>query len=137
MQDLQEFSDGAEHGVIYFSMGSFLQASSMPEKYRLAFVRTFARLKQRVLWKWETETMPDLPPNVKLSKWLPQQDILAHPNVRLFITHGGQGGTTEALWNGVPLLGIPMFADQQWNIKSATNKGFALTVQFTEVTEEK
>ena len=41
----------------------------MPEAYRKIFLDTFAKLKQRVLWKWETETMEDLPPNVKLSKW--------------------------------------------------------------------
>jgi hypothetical protein len=48
----------------------------MPEEYRKAFVNVFSRLKVRVLWKWETETMEGLPPNVKLMKWVPQQDIL-------------------------------------------------------------
>jgi glucuronosyltransferase len=63
----------------------------MPEEYRKVFVNVFSRLKQRVIWKWETETMPDLPPNVKLSKWLPQQDILGKmwteidPRITLFI----------------------------------------------------
>ena len=47
----------------------------MPEESRKVFVNVFSRLKQRVLWKWPTE-MPDLPSNVKLSKWIPQQDVL-------------------------------------------------------------
>lgn len=33
-------------------------------------------LQQRVLWKWDEDTMEGLPPNVRLSKWLPQQDVL-------------------------------------------------------------
>jgi glucuronosyltransferase len=54
----------------------------MPDAYRRVFLSVFGRLKQRVIWKWETEEMEDLPPNVKLSKWLPQQDVLGHPNIR-------------------------------------------------------
>lgn len=48
----------------------------MPEDFRKVFVRVFSRLNVRVIWKWETESMPDTPPNVLLRKWLPQQDIL-------------------------------------------------------------
>ncbi|ODM87622.1 2-hydroxyacylsphingosine 1-beta-galactosyltransferase, partial [Orchesella cincta] len=57
-------------------LGFHCESKDMPENYRKVFINVFARLKQRVIWKWETETMPDLPPNVKLSKWLPQQDVL-------------------------------------------------------------
>jgi glucuronosyltransferase len=41
-----------------------------------AFLEAFSKLKQRVLWKWETESLPGQPSNVKLGKWLPQSDIL-------------------------------------------------------------
>ena len=54
----------------------------MPEKYRKMFIGAFSRLQQKVLWKWETEHMEDLPENVKLFKWLPQQDILGMIFVR-------------------------------------------------------
>ncbi len=82
----------------------------MPEHVRRAFVQTFSKLKERVIWKWEKdEGMPDLPKNVKLVKWAPQQDLLGHPNIRLFITHGGLLSTEEAVYHGVPILGMPVF----------------------------
>jgi glucuronosyltransferase len=68
------------------------------------FMNVFRQLKQKVLWKWETETMPDLPSNVKLSKWLPQQDILGHPNTKLFITHVGQSSFQESLCHQKPVV---------------------------------
>ncbi len=84
----------------------------MPESVRLAFVRTFAKLKQRVIWKWDKdEGMPDVSENVKLVKWLPQQDLLGHPNIRLFITHGGLLSTEEAVYHGVPVIGMPVFGN--------------------------
>jgi glucuronosyltransferase len=76
LQDLQKYLDEAPHGVIYFSMGSILQGSLMPESARKVLLAAFSQLKQRVLWKWETDTLPGQPSNVKLAKWLPQSDIL-------------------------------------------------------------
>ena len=84
-KDLDDFLSGAEHGFVYFSLGSIVQAHQMSEDYRKIFVKVFGKLKQRIIWKWESEEMPDLPDNVKLSKWLPQQDLLGHPNIRLDI----------------------------------------------------
>ena len=46
-------------------------------------MEVFGSLQQRVLWKWDSDSMDDLPPNVRLSKWLPQQDILG----QLFRSH--------------------------------------------------
>ena len=42
-----------------------------------------------ILWKWDEDNIADLPKNVMTQKWVPQQDILAHPNLKLFVTHGG------------------------------------------------
>jgi glucuronosyltransferase len=70
------FIEEAAEGVIYFSMGSGLYSSDMPESKRQAFVEAFSKLKQKVIWKWETETLPGKPQNVKIGKWFPQSDIL-------------------------------------------------------------
>ena len=96
--------DNAPNGVVYVSFGSVLQASKMSEENRLKLVNAFGKLKEKVLWKWETETMPNLPPNIKLNKWLPQQDILGHPNLKLFVSHGGQSSTQETLCHQKPVV---------------------------------
>lgn len=86
---LQDFIDEAENGVVFFSLGSFLQSSEMPKEKIQLFLDVFGKLKQRVIWKFEDETIKT-PPNVLVKKWLPQSDILAHQNVVLFLTHGGR-----------------------------------------------
>ncbi|XP_063921532.1 UDP-glycosyltransferase UGT5-like [Zophobas morio] len=135
-QDLQEFLDSAKEGVVYFSMGSNLKSAELPAEKREAILRTFSKLKQKVLWKWEDDVLPGQPENVKLSKWLPQQSILAHPNVKLFITHGGLLSTTETIYHGVPILAIPVFGDQHLNAKAAVKNGYGLMLPYPEITEE-
>ena len=104
-KDLADFMDGgSEHGVIYVSFGSVLKAKEMSESNRKMLIKVFGGLKQKVIWKWETEEMSDKPANVKLSKWLPQQDILGHPNTKLFITHAGQSSTQETLCHQKPIV---------------------------------
>jgi glucuronosyltransferase len=76
-QHLQEYLDGATHGVIYFSLGSMLQAKTLPDDKRDAFLQAFSELPQRVLWKWEADTLPGKPKNVWTEKWCPQNDILS------------------------------------------------------------
>ncbi|PSN40304.1 2-hydroxyacylsphingosine 1-beta-galactosyltransferase [Blattella germanica] len=136
-QDLQRYLDDAPGGVIYFSMGTNLQSSLMPESKVKAFLGAFSRLtEQKVLWKWESDSLPGQPNNVKLAKWLPQSDILAHPNIRLFVSHGGMMSTQEAVYRGVPLVGIPIFSDQLLNIRQASAAGYALHLDYENITEE-
>lgn len=108
---MQEFLDEAEEGVIYFSLGSYVKSTDMPKDKMQAILDGFSNLNQRVLWKYEDDSLI-LPDNVKIGKWFPQSDILAHPNVILFITHGGVFGTQEGLYRGVPMLFIPLYGDQ-------------------------
>ncbi|XP_068896517.1 UDP-glycosyltransferase UGT5-like isoform X4 [Tenebrio molitor] len=135
--DLQEFLDNSKNGVIYFSMGSNLKSVDLPIEKRNAILNTFSKLKENVLWKWEDDSLPGQPPNVKLSKWLPQQDILAHPNVKLFITHGGYLSTTETIYHGVPILAIPIYGDQKLNALTAVNNGYGVVVPYSQLSEEK
>lgn len=71
-----------------------------------------------------------------IRKWLPQNDILAHKNVVLFISHGGMFGHFEAIARGKPLLMIPFFGDQSRNAIRASNAGYARYLNFNEITME-
>ena len=117
-------------------MGSHLKSVQLPLEKRKAILKAFSRLKQDVLWKFEEDSFPDLPKNVKISKWLPQSDILAHPNLKLFITHGGLLSTTEAVTRGVPIVGIPVMGDQPLNMKFNSAAGFGVAVDFDDLNEE-
>lgn len=48
----------------------------MPVEMLAKFINVFSRLKQRVLMKWEGNVPEDLPKNILMSKWLPQQDLV-------------------------------------------------------------
>ncbi|XP_063705004.1 UDP-glycosyltransferase UGT4-like [Culicoides brevitarsis] len=135
-EDLKKFIDEASHGVIYFSFGSNIRGQDMPEKLQETFIEVFRNLPQRVLWKFEGVVPENIPENILIWKWFPQHDILAHPNVRLFITHGGLFSMQESLFNGIPMLIIPFFNDQFKNAARATREGYGKKQFLHEITHE-
>lgn len=76
INEYKKLLDEAEEGVIVFSMGSNLKSSDFEDTKKKAVLKVFSRLKQKVIWKWEEGDLEGVPSNVKLVKWLPQQDIL-------------------------------------------------------------
>nr|CAD7201414.1 unnamed protein product [Timema douglasi] len=135
-QDLKKLMDEAENGFIFFSLGSNLRSDMLSEEKRKVFLKAFSTLRCKVFWKWESDHLPGQPSNVVVRKWLPQNDILGHPNIRLFITHAGLLSTQEAIYHGVPILGVPFFADQYTNINKAKDHGFGEKVDFATLTTE-
>lgn len=93
-------------------------------------------MKQRVIWKFEDESIPNLPDNVLVRKWLPQTDILAHPNIVLFITHGGMFSNFEANKYGLPLLVIPFVGDQFRNALRVQSSGYGQYMGFKSINHE-
>ncbi|XP_017046352.1 UDP-glucosyltransferase 2-like [Drosophila ficusphila] len=124
-ESLQRFMDEAEHGVIYFSMGLDILVQFLPDNMQQPMMQAFSQLKQRVVWKNELFNMPNKSENVYAIEKAPQRHILEHPNIRLFITNGGSLSVMEAVYSGVPMLGLPVFFDQFGNLRFAELAGMA------------
>lgn len=133
---LAEFIEGAEHGVILMVLGTELHSKDLSAETLAIIVETFAALPQRIIWKFEGLLRPNVSKNVYLDEWVPQQAILAHPNVRLFISHGGILGTIEATYYAKPVLGMPLFFDQYRNVERMQEAGGAEVLDIMKLTRE-
>lgn len=133
---LQKFLDDAQEGVVYFSMGSNLKSKNLSPENRKVIMDVFRKLPVKLLWKFEDEALPGQPENVKIAKWLPQRGVLAHSNVRAFISHCGFISTTEAVYFGVPLICVPIYVDQLTNAAFSAKNGVAVTLNFRELSRE-
>lgn len=60
-----------------------------------------------------------------------------HPNVRLFISHGGMSGIYEAIDASVPVLGFPGYIDQLRNIDNLVHNGMAISMDLLSLTKHK
>ncbi|XP_052531231.1 UDP-glucuronosyltransferase 1A1-like isoform X12 [Tympanuchus pallidicinctus] len=123
-----------EHGIVVFSLGSMV--SEIPMKKAMEIADALGSVPQTVLWRYTGEAPPNLPKNVKLVKWLPQNDLLAHPKTRAFITHGGSHGIYEGICNAVPMVLMPLFGDQMDNAKRVESRGAGLTLNILEMTSK-
>ncbi|NWV46573.1 UD11 glucuronosyltransferase, partial [Daphoenositta chrysoptera] len=121
-----------EHGIVVFSLGSMV--SEIPMKKAMEIAEALGTVPQTVLWRYTGKAPPNLPKNVKLVKWLPQNDLLAHPKTRAFITHGGSHGVYEGICNAVPMVLMPLFGDQMDNAKRVESRGAGLTLNILEMT---
>ncbi|XP_059199344.1 UDP-glucuronosyltransferase-like [Centropristis striata] len=133
--DLLEFVEGSgDDGFIVFTLGSMV--SNMPEEKAKQFFDAFRQIPQRVVWRYTGVPPADMPKNVRLMKWLPQNDLLAHPKARVFITHGGTHGIYEGICNAVPMLMFPLFGDQGDNVNRLVARGVAETLRIYDMTTE-
>ncbi|CAH1402299.1 unnamed protein product [Nezara viridula] len=135
-KDLKDIIEESNSAVIYLSFGSHVSGGDVSAKILKALLEAFEKLDQRVLMKWENVNIANKPKNVEIRKWFPQPSVLAHPNVHLFISHGGLHGITEASFYGVPILGIPFFSDQEYNLRFVEQLGTGLTLLQKDVSKD-
>ncbi|KAM3605506.1 uncharacterized protein V6R79_026393 [Siganus canaliculatus] len=131
--ELQPWLSG-EHGFIVFTLGSMM--ADMPEEATSAFLQAFKQIPQKVIWRYTGQAPSAVPDNVKMMEWLPQNDLLAHPGVRAFITHAGSHGIFEALCHAVPMVMMPIAGDQSDNAERLANKGAGVLLNMDTVTAE-
>ncbi|XP_076993138.1 UDP-glucuronosyltransferase 2A3-like [Tamandua tetradactyla] len=132
-KEMEEFvQSSGEDGVVVFSLGSMVK--NLPKEKANLIASALAQIPQKVLWRYKGKEPTTLGANTRLYDWIPQNDLLGHPKTRAFVTHGGMNGIYEAIYHGVPLVGIPLFVDQPDNILNMKAKGAAVDVSIDTMT---
>ncbi|TDH17275.1 hypothetical protein EPR50_G00007090 [Perca flavescens] len=123
-EHLEEFvQSSGEHGVILMSLGTFV--SELPADVTNVIAAAFAELPQKVIWRHKGDRPATLGNNTLIVNWIPQNDLLGHPKMKLFVAHGGTNGVQEAMYHGVPVVGLPLFFDQYDNLLRLKERGAA------------
>ncbi|EFN78744.1 UDP-glucuronosyltransferase 2B18 [Harpegnathos saltator] len=129
-EKVRNFLDGARNGAVVISLGTNVAWKTVGLNKLKAVVLALSKLKQRVLWKLKVKESLEMPNNVMTVKWIPQGDILTHKNVKAIWTHSGLLSTQEAIWQGVPVIGMPFFMDQRPNVEILVAKGAGVHLDF-------
>lgn len=137
---MENFIKSAKKGTVLMSLGTNMKSNMLGEERLKVIIETFAQFPEfNFLWKFESE-LEDLPlkpsKNVMIAKFLPQNDLLAHPSLKAFISHAGMLSTHEALWHGKPVIGMPFFVDQHRNLQKLVTVNVASKVEFRELSVE-
>ncbi|XP_058056873.1 UDP-glucosyltransferase 2-like [Anopheles bellator] len=135
--ELQSYLDESEHGVVYFSLGTLIRSDSLNQRNLNLFLEVFKSLKYDVLWKHDGEMDLNGTTNIRMVRWVPQQDVLAHPKVKAFVMQGGQQSMEEAIDRHVPLVVIPFNFDQFGNADKVLDLGIGRSVWMEHLTVEK
>ncbi|XP_024905814.1 UDP-glucuronosyltransferase 2B31 isoform X5 [Pteropus alecto] len=131
-KEMEEFTQSSEeNGIVVFTLGSMV--NNITEERANMIASALAQIPQKVIWRFDGKKPDTLGPNTRLYKWIPQNDLLGHPKTKAFITHGGANGIYEAIYHGIPMIGIPLFADQADNVSHMKAKGTAVIVDFNTI----
>ncbi|CAG5119401.1 unnamed protein product [Candidula unifasciata] len=120
--EFKKFVDESKNGVVVMSFGS--SVTNVPSYIVSKIASAFRQLNQSVIWRINIVS-PD-PKQILTSTWVPQNDLLGHEKTKLFVSHCGKNGQYEALYHGVPMLCLPIYADQPYNSERVVVKHFGL-----------
>ncbi|XP_033182054.1 UDP-glucuronosyltransferase 2B31-like [Anabas testudineus] len=134
-KELEDFvQSSGEHGVIVMTLGTLV--GKLPEDIAEDIAAAFAQLPQKVIWRHTGKRPSTLGNNTLLLDWLPQNDLLGHPKTKVFVAHGGTNGIQEAIYHGVPLVGLPLMFDQHDNFFRMEARGVAKVLDIATVNRD-
>ncbi|XP_062272774.1 UDP-glucuronosyltransferase 2B31-like [Scomber scombrus] len=134
-KELEDFvQSSGEHGIIVMTLGTLV--AKLPEDMTEDIAAAFAQLPQKVIWRNKGKRPSSLGNNTLVLDWLPQNDLLGHPKTRVFVAHGGTNGVQEAVYHGVPLVGLPLMFDQPDNFFRMKARGVAKVLDISTLNKD-
>ena len=122
---LADWWHGSDEPLVYMSFGTEVPTMPFyPGLYRAALA-ALGQQPLRVLVtigdKADLSELGELPGNAHVERWVPQAAVM--PHAAAMIGHGGSGSTLTALAWGVPMVLLPLFADQPANARRVDETG--------------
>ena len=114
------------NGIIYVAFGTLVNIEKWQFK---ALLTGLKNTKLKVLWSLPANQhhhISDLPDSFRIENFVPQQAVLSHANVVLFVSHCGMNSINESLYFSKPILALPFFGDQHYNVARLVDIGVAL-----------
>ncbi|CAG7731239.1 unnamed protein product [Allacma fusca] len=132
---INDFINKGDKDFVFISFGSHVNLAKEPPEVYAAIMGAMKKLDINFIFKWDGVVPADIPPNVLMQKWISQQDILAHPKIKAFVTHSGLMSITEAIFHGVPLVSLPVTAEQDYNAERIHARGYGVRLEIGSLTE--
>jgi UDP-glucoronosyl and UDP-glucosyl transferase len=131
LTELPDWWGGSDTPLVYLTFGTVAGGLPIgPPTYRAA-LDAMAGLPTRVLLTIgqtvEISSLGPMPANVHAEPWVAQDQVFC--DAAVVVCHGGSGTTFGALSAGVPLVIVPLFADQPTNARRLSEAGAALVVE--------
>ncbi len=130
---LPDWWGGSAAPLIYVTLGTVLGHMSHAEGVYRAVLRAVADLDVRVLMtvgrRFDPSSLGAVPANVHVEAWVDQLEVFG--DASLVVCHGGSGTTLGALAAGLPMVLVPMFADQFANAQHVVDIGAGIVVART------
>ncbi|KAI6190864.1 UDP-glucuronosyl UDP-glucosyltransferase domain containing protein [Aphelenchoides bicaudatus] len=123
-------------GTIYIAFGSYANWSAALPNVIDSIHYTIKNLQEyQIIFSYngDLNKMPSVK-NLMLVKWAPQSAILTHPKTRLFVSHGGMKSVKEAVCSQVPLIALPLFAEQPYAANNVAKQKIGLVLHKHHVT---
>jgi UDP:flavonoid glycosyltransferase YjiC (YdhE family) len=126
---LGDWWHGNQSPLVYLTFGTMATGTKAGQDLLRAVLSTIQDLDLRILVTTGSKMKLDnlnIANNVHVESWVAQDDIFSLAS--LVICHGGSGTTFGALAAGVPLVFLPMFADQPTNAALIEGAGAGIIV---------
>jgi UDP:flavonoid glycosyltransferase YjiC (YdhE family) len=128
---LPDWWSGLDAPLVYVTFGTVLGYMTIAADVFRAAVEAVAALDARVLLtvghRFDRAALRDLPEHVHVENWVDQSRVLREADV--VVCHGGSGTVLGALGASVPLVVVPLFADQFENARRVASVGAGVVVE--------